>query len=69
MCTYKLGGLGCYLSGTKPLLLSHSSMSKGGAEEGGRGEGDTTPTCAAWGPASSGAISWICVSVHDLQQF
>ncbi len=63
------GGGGCYLSDSKPKSASQASMSKGGADWKCRGEGDTTPTCAAWGPASSGAISWICVSVHDLQQF
>ena len=63
------GALVCYLSGTKPTLASQASMSKAGPwkDGGGEHEGDTTPTCAAWGPASSGAISWICMSLHDLQ--
>ncbi len=63
------GGLGCHLSGTKPTLVSQPSMSKAGPDGGGRREGDITPTCAAWGPASSGAISWTCVWVRDLQEF
>ncbi len=44
-------------------------MSKAKPDEGGRREGDTTPICAAWTPAPSGAISWTCVCVHDLQEF
>ncbi len=44
-------------------------MSKAGPDGGGRREGESTPTCAAWGLPPSGAISWICVSVRDLQEF
>ncbi len=57
-----LGALGCYLSGSKPTSVSHSSMSKTEAKGGGRGEGDTNPTCAAWTLPPSEALSSKSVS-------
>ena len=60
------GGGGCYLSDSKPKSVSHALMSKGGADWKCRGEDDPNPTCAAWGPASSGAISSTLACVHDL---